>query len=66
MRKTKLQLKIMERGLTQEEVAVKIGVTSATLCRKIASNSFSVTEAADIAKILHANPMELFFADDVT
>ena len=64
-----LRGKIRENGLTQSDVAVKIGMDSSTFSRKVSSNGlkFTVGEMHSIANVLHLNNDEcrdIFLPED--
>ena len=58
---TKLQGKIRERGMTQADLAAQIGMTPATLSRKIRANSFGLQEVEAICAVLDVKPWDIFF-----
>lgn len=55
-----LRGKIREHGLTQGDVATKLGMDSSTFSRKISSDGlkFTVGEMHSIADVLHLNSEE--------
>ena len=56
----KLKGKIVERAMTQEEVALKIGIDSSTFSRKMKADglSFTVEQMHKIVEILNMSPNE--------
>lgn len=63
----KIKALIIERGLTQEQTARKIGVTPKTFYNKMKKGKFGTDEAQKLIKILSIdNPIEIFFAENVT
>ena len=65
----KLKAKIVENGLLQEQVAMQLGMTSATFNYKVNNKTeFKASEIKKLAEILHLTAdevMAIFFADDV-
>lgn len=66
----KLRGKIIENGLSIEQLAGQIGIDRATLYRKIATDgrTFTVKEADDIKRVLNLSVEEaftIFFNHDV-
>ena len=66
----KLKGKIVERGLTVEEVAVQMGIHKASLYRKLkrSADSMLIKEANTLVQILGLNAEEaiaIFFTDVV-
>lgn len=54
------------RGYTQEEVALKLGISPRTYCRKEADpESFKVSEMKKLAEILNVEK-EIFFKNELT
>jgi predicted DNA-binding protein (UPF0251 family) len=59
----KLRGKIAENGMTQGQVARKIGVTEATFCRKMKTGRFGLEEAQKLVDVLKIeDPATIFFA----
>lgn len=56
----KLKGKIVERAMTQEEVAAKIGIDSSTFSRKMKAEglSFTVEQMHKLVEILDISPQE--------
>lgn len=67
----KLRAKLVERGLTVEEVAGRMGVHRTTLYRKMqdrSGKSFTVREVQELSSILELTASEIddiFFGGDV-
>lgn len=65
----KLKGKIVERGMTQAEVAEKIGISKATYYRKMKEGgNFSIEEVNKMTKIIPLSDSEainIFFGNDV-
>ena len=61
-RKSKLQLRILEEGLTQKALAAKIGIREETLTRKLTDRTpFTWPEVAAICRYLNIqNPLDVF------
>ena len=60
----KLKSKMVEKGLTQKEVAFQIGISDKTLSRKMKTGVFGSDEMCRLIKLLDiANPSEIFFAN---
>ncbi len=66
---SKLKAKIIENGLLQEQVAMQLGMTSATFNYKVNNKSeFKASEIKKLGEILHLTAEEvntIFFADKV-
>ena len=66
---SKLKAKIVENGLLQEQVAMQLGMTSATFNYKLNNKTeFKGSEINMLIVILHLTAdevMAIFFADDV-
>lgn len=61
-----LRAKIVENGMTQEEVAKAIGITPKTFSLKINSGKFGLDEADKLIELLKIEkPERIFFADTV-
>ena len=60
---TPLATMIRDAGLTQEQVADALGVTQATVSRKVAGRSaWSVPELAQLAMLLKVTPADVLAA----
>lgn len=58
---------IVSRGLTQKEVALKLGITPNTFYSKMSKGIFGSDEIEKMITILEIdNPISIFFASDVT
>lgn len=66
--RTKFRALVIEKGLTMEIVASKLGINQATLYRKMSGESdFYRGEIQTICAILEiTNPNEIFFAEHIT
>ncbi len=54
-------------GMTQRELAAKIGISETALCRKVRRGVFRTDEAYRIVEVLHIrDPRLIFFAETVT
>ena len=59
-----LKGRIVAKGLTQGEVAKKLGITSKTFSNKLEKGIFTTLEIEKLIKILDLkNPWEIFFAE---
>ncbi|MDU3375543.1 MAG: helix-turn-helix transcriptional regulator [Clostridium perfringens] len=66
---TKLILKMLRTkyNITQEELAIKLGISKNTYFRKENGlKDFTITEAIKIGEIFNVNPSEIFFTNKVT
>lgn len=62
-----IRAKIVENGMTQAEVANKIGMSPKTFSLKMSSGKFGLDEADKMIELLKIeNPELYFFADAVT
>lgn len=62
-----LRAKIAENGMTQEEVARRIGMTAKTFSLKIKNGKFGLDEAERMIELLKIDkPQLVFFANEVT
>lgn len=62
-----LKAEIVRNGLTQGQVASKIGMTATTFSQKIRNNGFGLDEADKLIELLGIqNPSEIFFSQQVT
>lgn len=58
---------IFENGMSQEDVAKKIGISTKTFYNKMKKGVFGSDEISEMIKILNIeNPAEIFFAETVT
>lgn len=63
----KLKGAIVSNGLTQEEVAKNIGISSKTFYLKMKKGVFGSDEIEKMIDLLHIDePMPIFFAKEVT
>ena len=61
-----IRAKIVEKGMTQQEVAAKIGMAPKTFSIKMNSGKFGLDEAEKMIKLLEIEqPEKYFFADKV-
>ena len=62
MANTKLRIKelLQERGMTQVDLANKLGVTKITLSQNIARNNWTLGKLEDIAAALECRVVDLF------
>ncbi|MEG0874469.1 MAG: helix-turn-helix transcriptional regulator [Clostridiales bacterium] len=60
-----LRAKMVEKGLTQKELAAAIGLSENSVSRKLTGKrDFSIQEALKICEVLSLeNPNEIFFAN---
>lgn len=59
----KLRGKIAENGMTQRQVAQRLGVTEATFSRKMKTGQFGLDEAQRLIDLLSIeHPADIFFA----
>lgn len=57
---------LAENGITQKEMAQKIGITQKTFREKMSKNVFKSNEIEVMISVLNIeNPAEIFFAEDV-
>lgn len=62
-----IRAKIVEKGLTQAEVAKQIGMSPKTFSLKMSSGKFGLDEADKMIRLLSIEKPELyFFAKEVT
>ena len=67
IRTSELRGLIAKNGLSQREVAKRIGVHEETFYRKMREGKFGSDEMQKLVRLLHIeNPVEIFFADEVT
>lgn len=66
---SKLKATIVERGMLQEQVAMQLGMTSATFNYKVNNKTeFRASEIKKLAEVLHLTMEEvfaIFFAEEV-
>ena len=61
-----IQRKIVENGMTQQQVAKEIGMTAKTFCDKMKTGKFGLDEADKMIKLLKIEePARYFFANEV-
>ena len=59
----KIRARIVELGMTQQQVAEKIGMSAKTFSIKMNNGKFGLDEAEVIIQTLHIeNPADIFFA----
>jgi DNA-binding XRE family transcriptional regulator len=64
--KSALRAEMARRGITQKELAKKIGISEKTFITRMKNGVFGTDEAEIIIKTLSiANPQEIFFAKQV-
>ena len=62
-----LRAEIARNGLTQGQVAERIGMTATTFSKKMKTNGFGINEADAIIELLGIqNPSAIFFGQQVT
>lgn len=63
----KIKAKMVELGITQKELAEKLGISTQNLNAKLNGRAiFNIAEAACLTKILKIeDPIEIFFANNV-
>ena len=62
-----LKAYIVKNGLTQKDVASKLGISPKTFYTKMQTGKFGLDEATEMTKILSIeNPSAIFFASQVT
>ena len=63
----KIRARIVELGLTQKQVAEKIGISEKTFSLKINNGKFGLDEADKMIKVLKIDePDKYFFTNEVT
>lgn len=63
LNKNKLRAVFAEKGVSQKEVAQKIGISEATFSRKLKNGKFGIDEAEKMIKLLDIKePLPIFFA----
>lgn len=62
MNANKIKAKIVEQGMTQGEVAKRIGISPNSLSRKLlGKRDFSLSEVMSLCAVLHLeNPQDIF------
>ncbi|QUA53762.1 hypothetical protein [Aristaeella lactis] len=61
-----IRAKIVENGMTQQQVAKEIGMTAKTFCDKMKTGKFGLDEADKMIKLLKIEePARYFFANEV-
>ena len=62
MAKTKLRIKelLQEKGMTQADLADKLGITRVTLNQNLYRNTFSLAKLEEIAAALNCRVVDLF------
>ena len=62
MTRTKLRIKelLKEKGMTQAELAERLGITPISLNQQLARNTFTLDRLEEIAKILNVRVIDLF------
>lgn len=64
---TEFKIALLRKGLTQKDLAKRIGMTEQTLTRKIKRGVFGTDEVVKIADVLEVrDPSSIFFAPEVT
>ncbi len=62
-----LKAEIVRNGLTQKEVAKKLGISEKTFIMRMKKGIFGTDEVELLIKLLKINnPMSIFFAEEVT
>lgn len=62
-----IRAKIVENGMTQEQVAKEMGISAKTLSIKMNTGKFGLHEAEKLIEILKIEePVKYFFADKVS
>lgn len=65
--RNKLRGAIASSGLTQKEVAIRIGISEVSFSRKMKSGSFDLNEIDALIKELRIkHPASIFFAQEMT
>ncbi|MCD7724264.1 MAG: helix-turn-helix transcriptional regulator [Clostridiales bacterium] len=63
----KIKAIVVERGMTQTEVAKKLGMSNRAWFDRMRKKKFDSEEMYNLIRILDiSNPTEIFFADEVT
>ena len=62
-----LKASYVAKGLTQEEVAEKLGITTNTFRFKVKNNTLDVRQMDILIELLDIkNPIEIFFSNQIT
>ena len=62
-----IRAKIVEKGMTQEQVAKEMGISAKTFSIKMSTGKFGLHEADKMIEILNIEePTKYFFADKVS
>ena len=57
----RLKAEMVLSGVTQQELAHKIGISEQTMTRRMKCGNFTINEAAEISKLLNiSNPAQIF------
>ena len=65
--KNALKAEIVRNGLTQKKVASAIGISEKTFITRMKEGVFGTDEVEKMISLLNIkNPMDIFFADEVT
>lgn len=63
----KIKALVVERGMTQTEVAKRLGISNKVWFDRMSKKKFDSEEMYNLIHILNIeNPAEIFFADEVT
>lgn len=63
----KIKALVVERGMTQTEVAKRLGMSNKVWFDRMSKKKFDSEEMYNLIHILNiGNPAEIFFADEVT
>lgn len=63
----KIKALVVERGMTQTEVAKRLGMSSKVWFDRMSKKKFDSEEMYNLIHVLNIpNPAEIFFADEVT
>ncbi len=57
-----LRAEMARMDINQKKLAQSIGMSEQTFIRKIKTGGFSILEAEKMVKILHCDPVRIFFA----
>lgn len=62
-----IRAKIVENGMTQQQVAKEIGISAKTFCEKMKTGKFGLDEADELIRVLKIeDPERYFFANKVS
>ena len=65
MNRNKLAAVVVENGMTQKELAKKLGITPKTFYMKMKKGVFGTDEVKKMVEILHINnPVDIFLCDE--